>query len=92
MQKPAPTGTPQSRSLPILVNRTPGSWRSGTVLALAVIARALGVSETPGVPIIEVDTAGDSDFRSPGGAVQAAVMAQRALKAHDWPAGSPPGV
>jgi predicted ATPase/class 3 adenylate cyclase len=40
----------------------------------------------------EVDTAGDSFFAafpSPRGAVQAAVMAQRGLKAHDWPAGSP---
>jgi predicted ATPase/class 3 adenylate cyclase len=40
----------------------------------------------------EVDTAGDSFFAvfpSPRGAVQAAVMAQRALEAHDWPAGSP---
>src|SRR3982074_1171544 len=40
----------------------------------------------------EVDTAGDSFFAvfpSPRGAVHAAVMAQRALDAHDWPAGSP---
>ncbi len=40
----------------------------------------------------EVDTAGDSFFAvfpSPRGAVQAAVIAQRELEAHDWPAGSP---
>jgi len=40
----------------------------------------------------EVDAAGDSFFAAfprPRGAVEAAVMAQRALEAHDWPAGSP---
>ena len=39
----------------------------------------------------EVDTAGDAFFAafpSPRGAVQAAVMAQRGLEAHEWPAGS----
>ncbi|HKA50881.1 MAG TPA: adenylate/guanylate cyclase domain-containing protein, partial [Candidatus Dormibacteraeota bacterium] len=39
----------------------------------------------------EVDTAGDSFFAafpSPRGAVRAAVMAQRGLQAHEWPAGS----
>ncbi|HYU63557.1 MAG TPA: adenylate/guanylate cyclase domain-containing protein [Verrucomicrobiae bacterium] len=39
----------------------------------------------------EVDTAGDSffaAFASPQGAVNAAVMAQRDLQAHDWPEGA----
>ncbi|HEU4898767.1 MAG TPA: adenylate/guanylate cyclase domain-containing protein [Actinomycetota bacterium] len=41
---------------------------------------------------VEVSTHGDAFFvvfRSPAGAVRAAIAAQRALAAHDWPAGSP---
>ena len=41
---------------------------------------------------VKVSTHGDAFFvvfRSPAGAVRAAIAAQRALAAHDWPAGSP---
>src|SRR6266516_729226 len=56
----------------------------------AIMRRAVGAGGG-----VEVGTEGDSffvAFPSPGGAVQSAVAAQRALATHPWPAGAAPRV